>query len=269
MAYLPIMLNALAGNTRHRIAVVEFDSRPRTLLDFSSDPDAVENAVYSMQPGDGGSGHSGFRVVRSRYARRRAQAKAERYGWSFVFWSHIPKIRFNHLVEDTVAATPWWCKTKGAKWDAPEGSGSDVSKRGHHPVVHVSWNDAQSFCRWSGQLLPTEAEWEHSAAAVSIAEAMYLQNRNPKEFKVWISVRTKSQCCRNRRVISRRAGRPTAAFLLRCMRAISICTCLTPIPGSGGLSPRSQPAIQTGRTMASMFIFVPPLPTAARSSVLR
>ncbi len=55
MIGLPTMLGALAGNTQHRIAVVEFDSRPRTIVDFSSDPDVVRRAVYSIQPGDGGA----------------------------------------------------------------------------------------------------------------------------------------------------------------------------------------------------------------------
>jgi sulfatase modifying factor 1 len=91
------------------------------------------------------------------------RTEAEVFGWSFVFWSHIPWDRFEELVEDTAAATPWWCKVPGATWDKPEGPGSNVQERMSHPVVHVSWNDAVAYAAWAAKSLPTEAQWEYAA----------------------------------------------------------------------------------------------------------
>ena len=93
---------------------------------------------------------------------------SERYGWSFVFHLQVDPA----LVEDTLAAAPWWCLVRDATWRAPEGPGSSVADRADHPVVQVSWNDAQAFAAWSGGALPSEAQWEYAARG-GLAQKLY------------------------------------------------------------------------------------------------
>lgn len=64
----------------------------------------------------------------------------------------VTNLQYKQFIDDTNHKSPNHFRNR----TFPDG-------KADHPVVYVSWYDADEYCHWAGKRLPTEQEWEKAA----------------------------------------------------------------------------------------------------------
>jgi iron(II)-dependent oxidoreductase len=96
-------------------------------------------------------------VTQSEYAAfvdERGYARPE--FWSPIGWQWRTRVGAN---------APVYWRRRSTQWERRDFD-RWVALEPHRPMLHVSWHEAEAYCRWARRRLPTEVEWEAAAAGV-------------------------------------------------------------------------------------------------------
>ncbi len=117
---------------------------------FTADHNEVEHPQHSVTLGAYSIGK--YEVTRGQYKQFiDAGGYSKEAYWSTEGWKRQSQKKYTEPA--------FWAAAQD--WDTPK---NIFNQTDNHPVVGISYYEAEAFCNWAGGHLPTEAQWERAAS---------------------------------------------------------------------------------------------------------